>query len=266
MITIKPEMHNFMSYNGSEDKCGVTIEGINYVLKRRKKDWANVYCEYVASNVINALGGCAHNTKLAVENGEVVVLCEDFTSVHGPLRTLKMVSESSIETDRDNHDYYFDDVMYVLDNLRDCDTEEVKRKFIEMYVFDSLLGNPDRHQGNWGICAKGSHKHFSPIFDNGACLLPRASIKDLTLDWLRDRIKVWPNSKIMFGSRERSSYYNIWRTDLLPLYARTFADKLCIKDAIDCIYNLDGLNSDQRWFYSAVVFNRYKVILKQEDI
>lgn len=31
------------------------------------------------------------------------------------------------------------------------DTEKIKEKFWDMFIVDSLIGNTDRHNGNWGV-------------------------------------------------------------------------------------------------------------------
>lgn len=54
------------------------------------------------------------------------------------------------------------------------DVEETKNKFWEMFVIDSLIGNTDRHNGNWRfLLNKATGKvSFSPIYDCGSCLNP----------------------------------------------------------------------------------------------
>jgi hypothetical protein ELI_1895 len=43
-----------------------------------------------------------------------------------------------------------------------------------MFVIDSLIGNTDRHNGNWGFLVNKSTDKikFSPIYDCGSCLNP----------------------------------------------------------------------------------------------
>lgn len=44
--------------------------------------------------------------------------------------------------------------------------------FIEMMVFDSLVGETDRHEENWGLLKKGMGKYeMSPLYDSGCNLL-----------------------------------------------------------------------------------------------
>lgn len=265
-VIITDNMLNGITYNGAEPKEGVTVDGVNYIMKHQKKDWNNVYSEYVGSNVIAALGGNVHQTTLAQYNSEIVVLCRDFSSDYAELRSLQELNESSIDTDIGEHEYFFSDVLYEISKITNCDTEQFEKQFLQMYVFDSLLGNPDRHMGNWGICKVNGMHVMAPIFDNGACLYPRSCYCDISDDWLLTRIVEFPNSKIMFGNkRERSSYYKVWRGNLLPEYAREFANSLDIKCAMDFIKDEPFLSKVQKRFYMNVVLNRYNVLFRGEE-
>lgn len=48
--------------------------------------------------------------------------------------------------------------------------ETIKEQFIDMLVFDILIGNQDRHPFNWLILYFDTEFKFSPIYDNGASL------------------------------------------------------------------------------------------------
>lgn len=43
--------------------------------------------------------------------------------------------------------------------------------FIEMMVFDALVGETDRHEENWGLTKEDGRYHFSPLYDNACNLL-----------------------------------------------------------------------------------------------
>lgn len=266
IISIVPSMYNHEIYNGSEAKCGVTIDGVNYVLKRQKKDWNNVKSEYVASKVIKWLGGNVHDVRLAEENGSLVVLCKDFTQDGSMLRSIFELNESSIDTDVSKHEYFFEDIMYEISSMTKCDVTEFKEQFLQMYVFDTILGNPDRHAGNWGILSSQQGSIMAPIFDNGASLFPRANPEDLSVEWLEERIKVFPNSKIMFeGVRKRSSYYEMWHQNRVPSYAVEYARSLDIKKACVNIFADVNLSSIEKRFYASVIYNRYYCIIHGRD-
>lgn len=252
-------------YNGAESKYGITIDGVDFIVKKQRSFWNNVICEYVASNVILILGGDAHRTYLGRCDKDSVVLCRDFTSNKERLKSFRSVESLSLDTELDKHDYYYNDVIYLFNKLHQCNVKDCITKFNAMYVYDALLGNPDRHRGNWGVLKSNEGYRFAPIFDNGAALFPRAVDATLTEDWMRERIYTFPNSKIMFNDkRERSSYYNVLKDNEI------FCD---IVSAItdDKIYNAFAfietapISDYLKTLYKTVIWYRYKCLLKRED-
>ncbi len=66
---------------------------------------------------------------------------------------------------------------YCLDHFLEVSTEEaILEKWIEMMLFDYLIGNSDRHQNNWAILFKvdennkNLHYRFCSLYDNGSSL------------------------------------------------------------------------------------------------
>lgn len=43
-------------------------------------------------------------------------------------------------------------------------------QFLNIPIFDYLIGNSDRHQSNWAIIKKGNEQTFSPLYDNSSSL------------------------------------------------------------------------------------------------
>jgi hypothetical protein len=70
--------------------------------------------------------------------------------------------------------YSVDFVVSVLRAFCGKDFDAIFPPFIEMLVFDALVGSMDRHSQNWGVIAKSSGPvtyRFSPIFDTARALL-----------------------------------------------------------------------------------------------
>ena len=42
--------------------------------------------------------------------------------------------------------------------------------FLNMLIFDFLIGNSDRHQSNWAVLYENGRTYFSPLYDNGSSL------------------------------------------------------------------------------------------------
>lgn len=44
------------------------------------------------------------------------------------------------------------------------------KDFLQMLIFDFLIGNSDRHQSNWAIIFNGNEMKWSPLYDNSSSL------------------------------------------------------------------------------------------------
>lgn len=45
------------------------------------------------------------------------------------------------------------------------------KDFIKIMIFDTLIGEQDRHEENWGITKQNDKYEISPLYDNGCSLL-----------------------------------------------------------------------------------------------
>lgn len=63
---------------------------------------------------------------------------------------------------------------YSLINVIQCLDElnpDLIKKFIQIMIFDALVGETDRHEENWGMTKKDKKIMISPLYDNGSNLL-----------------------------------------------------------------------------------------------
>ena len=63
---------------------------------------------------------------------------------------------------------------YTISNIKKC-LDELNQNlfynFLQIMVFDALVGEQDRHEENWGIESKNGEYSLSPLYDNGDNLL-----------------------------------------------------------------------------------------------
>lgn len=116
---------------------------------------------------------------------------------------------------------------------------EIKNNFIEMNLFDVLIGNQDRHPFNWMMLyyEDGENK-FSPIYDNGASLGFR--FDDQTLDeYIESETKIPKyirNAKVKVGIFENKQ---VKAKDLIKFLKQYYA-----VECEDIIKRIDGFNFD----------------------
>ena len=126
------------------------------------------YSEYYAAQLAHAMGLKHIDYSLASWKKSICSVCEIFTS--------KDVSYVPI--------WKFGDFPTVVDAANYLKTlgDDYYNDFVDMMIFDSLIYNTDRHQGNFGLLIDSrTNKPISlaPIFDNGLGLFPYAMDNDL---------------------------------------------------------------------------------------
>ena len=179
------------NYKGSEKKKTLIYNNKKYLVKfpdpirEKNKNISyinNAFSEYVGSNIFKIAGFETQNTILGKYNyngkEKIVCACEDFTDGNHVLYEFENLALSTnpdkkIETE-------LSDVMEVIDEINSTKkiniilNDNIKEKFWDMFIIDCLIGNTDRHNGNWGLLinARSDRAIFSPIYDCGSCLNP----------------------------------------------------------------------------------------------
>jgi hypothetical protein len=106
------------------------------------------------------------------------------------------------------------------------DIEGALKYWIEMIVFDCLIGNTDRHHENWGVI---NHSRLTPLYDNGISLGWRVhdallSENEIQKKWEKFKFKMMLS---MTNKRQRIS-------DFIRYFAQVHGiDRSCILTIID---------------------------------
>ena len=143
----------------------------------------NAFSEYVGSNIFRLVGFNTQKTILGkyVYNGKekIVCGCEDFTDNDNVLYEFESLA---LSTNPDKKiDTELEDILDVVEESKMIDTIDTIEKFWDMFVIDSIIGNTDRHNGNWGFILNNKSKEitFAPIYDCGSCLNPMLEDKEI---------------------------------------------------------------------------------------
>ena len=206
-------------YSGAERKIGITIDQDDYIIKFRKKTRFGIrnnhISEYLGSKIFAHLGINVQEAYLGTYNGEEVVAIKDFVTGTRQFVAFNDVGESSIDEDRNQFTYSYDHIIDILRaNNKLKDVNQTIEMFWKLYVVDALLGNFDRHGGNWGFLKENLQYTLAPVFDNGSCLFPsltdEAEMKAIinSETETKKRIFEFPTSQILLNGR-KSSYYQV---------------------------------------------------------
>jgi hypothetical protein len=160
--------------------------GPDYIVKLPYKGGLT---ETLTELLINQLGSAyrfdmAHSGLASMDGNPVFVtrsfLCPTEHLVHGSFLIEELFQAEHGELDtvpkgrKEQEFYSVDFVIKTIEAYCGGDALTVINKFVEMLLFDALVGSTDRHAQNWGVIrastTQGGYR-FSPIFDTSRGLL-----------------------------------------------------------------------------------------------
>ena len=262
-------------YGGSERKIGITINLLDYIVKFQKiTEFGlrnNHICEYIGCEIFRLLGFKTQEVILGTYKEKEVVVLKDFIKGNDTFVAFNDVGESTIDEDKEKYQYSYDDItkMLRLNNKLD-DLYETIDIFWEIFIVDGLLGNFDRHGGNWGFIKHDNKYILSPVFDNGSCLFPNLSKDNMMLEIINDtketnkRIYKFPTSQILLNGK-KSSYFEVISSlqfKSCNIALEKIYHKIDLEKINNMIDNIDQISSVGKSFYKYIIEERYKKIIK----
>ena len=106
---------------------------------------------------------------------KIVVACKDFTSPGVVLQDFASMKNQVIDSERNGYGTELDDILFSIHEQPAIDPKELEERFWDMFIVDALIGNWDRHNGNWGVLYDTVRDMvaLAPVFDCGSCLYPQ---------------------------------------------------------------------------------------------
>lgn len=277
MIDFTNAIEEFNNYKGSEKKKTLIYDNKKYLVKfpdpirEKNKNISyinNAFSEYIGSNIFKLASFEVQNTILGKYEykgkEKIVCACEDFTDNDNILYEFENLALSTnpdkkIETE-------LNDIMEVIEESQMINTEKTKQKFWDMFVVDSLIGNTDRHNGNWGFLLNKltGEVNFSPIYDCGSCLNPM--LEDAEIEQISEiELK---NLAINCYSclKENGKKINYM------IYIKQMRNKECnnaikrvflnidINEINKFIDDIDGMDKIRKDFYKEIISIRYEIL------
>lgn len=172
--------------NGS--KISVIYNGEQYMLKfpavpskNREMSYTNgCVSEYIGCHIFESVGIPVQETLLGTyeRNGKkkVVVACKDFTAGGLVLQDFASLKNTMIDSVHNGYGTELEDILLTLEEQNALEPEELKAWFWDLFIVDALIGNWDRHNGNWGFLYNNATDEITlaPVYDCGSCLFPQA--------------------------------------------------------------------------------------------
>ena len=278
------EINKFRYYGGRNGgKICIIYNNEEYMLKfpvasesTEEHEYSNsCISEYIACHILQTLGLNVQETILGKYNSggneKIVVACKDFTSYGKVFRQFAELKNSQIETSKNGYGTEISEVLETIELQQIYDVIKLKEFFWDMFIADCLVGNFDRHNGNWGflIDEKSKEVQIAPIYDCASCLYPQltdsriAEIIDLK-DEMDARIYTFPNSALKENDN-KINYYdyitNLKNQDCNNALKRIvpLIDMNKINEIIEKTEYISDLRKE---FYKRIVYERYNKILK----
>lgn len=284
MIDFTNMVRKNKTFNGaSGNKLSIIYKGEQYMLKfapvaKKNKNMSysnSTISEYIGSNIYNIIGIPAQETLLGKykikDKFKIVVACKDFTKPGTIIQDFASLKNTMIDSDENGYGTDLKTILETIDSQNVVDQIQLKTRFWDMFIVDALIGNMDRHNGNWGFLYNTITDEVSiaPVYDCGSSLYPQADntiMKSVLTNENEMKIRVYefPTSAI-FQNGKRINYYSFissnTNTDctkaLMRIYPKIDLEKINnLIDGIDCITDLE------KSFYKYIIKERKERILE----
>lgn len=215
------------TYSGANgNKISILIDNELYMLKMpqhaNKNDnlsYSNsAISEYIGSHIFNILGIKAQDTALGIYTfhgvERISVACKDFEKDGYVLKDFASVKNQVIDSNSNGYGTELNDILEAIEKQMLVDPKILSDHFWNMFIVDALIGNWDRHNGNWGFLYNQEKDDIklAPIYDCGSSLFPQLDEEEI-IKILNDkqkfnaRIYDFPTSSLLINNK-RINYYS----------------------------------------------------------
>lgn len=148
--------------------------------------------------------------------------------------------------------------------------QELKDFFWDMFIADALLGNFDRHNGNWGILVdeKNQIAETAPVYDCGSCLYPQIAAEEMGAvlekeEEIDRRIFVFPTSAIQENGKKLSyfEYISSLKNQDCNAALKRIYERIDMEKINRVVQETPFLEPVQRDFYQIMLKERKEKIL-----
>ena len=272
------------AYNGANgSKIAIEYNGEIYMLKfppsGEKKPTELSYTnscisEHIASSIFNMLGIKAQETLLGTftvkGKTKTVCACKDFTAGGKRLFDFCSMIYTFMDSESNGSGTELEDIMDTIDRQQYIAPNVLREHFWNVFVADALLGNFDRHNGNWGFLYDDNKNEaeIAPVYDCGSCLLPQADDKVMQRvlsieEELHARIYQFPTSAIKLNGR-KINYYDFLskaQNEDCNEALKRIVPRINMEEIGKLIDEIPYISDLQKEFYKQYLSARYELII-----
>lgn len=266
--------------NGS--KISVVYNDELYMLKfpanshiNKNMSYSNsCFSEYLGCQIYKSIGIPVQETILGTytikEEQKIVVACKDFTEHGVTLQDFASLKNQIIDSEKNGYGTELNDILNTFKEQNAIDETKLTEHFWNMFIVDALIGNWDRHNGNWGFLynTKTDKIELAPIYDCGSCLYPNADedIMELTLnneDEMNFRIFEIPTSAILLNGKKIKyfDFISSLQNDDCNKALTRIVPRINIEKIRKIINSTPFISELQKKFYVTMIEKRKEIIL-----
>lgn len=272
------------AYNGANGKkIAVEYNGDVYMLKfppsadNKPTELSYInscISEYIASHIFNMLGIRCHETILGTfkisGKEKIVCACKDFTADGKELFDFCSIKNTVIDSEHGGTGTELADLLETIEKQEYVSPQILTEHFWNVFVVDSLLGNFDRHNGNWGfLYDRNTEKaEIAPVYDCGSCLLPQADENTMKKvleneTELESRVYRFPTSALKLNNVKINYYEFLMNTDNVDCKdaVERIVPRINIDEIKEFIDTVPYITDMQREFYKTYITARYEKII-----
>lgn len=266
--------------NGS--KLAVVYNNEQYMLKfpptanrNHELSYANsCISEYLGCHIFESLNIPVQDTILGIykvkDKEKVVVACKDFTSIGIELQDFASLKNQVIDSEMNGYGTELDEIIYTFEDQKVIDVNTITERFWDMFIVDALIGNWDRHNGNWGFLydVRKDSISLAPVYDCGSSLYPQADdvmMKHILLDKNETNHRIFnvPTSAIKKDNR-RINYFQFISSledKNCNLALKRIVERLDMAKIVKIVEDTPYISSLQKEFYRTMLCARKERIL-----
>lgn len=230
--------------------------------------------EYLGCHIYASIGIPVQETLLGTydihNKTKIVVACKDFTKPGIVLQDFASLKNQIIDSGHNGYGTEINDLLQTFMEQDVIDSQLLIERFWDMFIVDALIGNWDRHNGNWGFLydQQNDSLELAPVFDCGSCLYPQADLaimRSVLENEAERNFRVFevPLSAIRIGNKKIKYFDFISSLDNEDCNRalKRIVPRINLERINEIIEDIPCINELQKTFYSTMLKERKEKIL-----
>lgn len=276
----------FRDYGGSDSKKSIIYDGDHYMIKfPDEKEKINnlatstsnsIFSEYIGSHIASSIGLPTQETLLGVFEDEPVVACKDFVEPGNKLQEFDWFLRTVYRKNEIGRIPTYNQIYGTIEKSQlSIIKDEAINRYWDIFVLDALIGNFDRHKGNWGYIVNEKEKSIklAPIYDCGSSLYPGLSEKSFDKilsdpEEIEKRLFVFPKAALLktddIKHGEKFAYHELLNSDIdnncINALIR-ISQHIDIDKIMNIVENTPIISDNRKEFYKTMIGARKELII-----